>query len=140
MRLEVEEEVIPAECPEVLFRPDDRKSQCVVRKDDLLEVIVYDIFRIVLRVFQLLNHYQSFFFQFLLLERRMRHDIRKDIHCLSHVRVKNPGVEAGLLLGCKRVEIPAKRFKTLCDIPDASLLGSLKHHMFNKMADPVLGH
>ena len=52
--------------------------------------------------------------------------------------VQHPGVEAGTLLGGKRVDLPAYRVHLLRQLGRRAAGGTLKKHVLDKMGGPVL--
>ena len=124
---------------DILFGADDRIAERMVGKDGPLEVVVNDVFRIVLGVLQLLDDDQLLPLHLLLFEGCVQDEVRKHIHRLADVRIEHAGVEAGLFLRREGVQVAAEGLEALCDLPDIAVLRPLEHHVLKEMADPVLG-
>ena len=68
-------------------------------------------------------------------ERRVEHDVRQDVDGERQVLVEHLDVVARVLLGRKRVELPADRVDGLRDVLGAARLGALEEHVLDKVRD-----
>ena len=139
MHLHVRAQIFAPEPAHVRFGPDDRIAERMAREERLFEVVVNDVFGIILGVLQLFDHHEFFLLHLAPFECCIQHEVRKDIHGFAQVRIEHAGVVAGLLFGGKRIEVTAERLEALRDFTHVPVVRAFEDHMFEEVTYSVLG-
>jgi len=125
---------IPAETADGFLRSNDRAPHGVNSIQCSVKQIENVLIRRVLVHFHLLDHHILFTLYFLLRKYGIQDEIEHSIKRTRQVLIQTPGVEAGVFLGGKCIQIAADVLHTLGDMVHASVRCAFEHHVFNEVA------
>ena len=138
MTLAVGFQIIPRETLNALRPADNRHSKRMIVEEPPVEVIVNELFGIVLDVFQLLDDHLLLLFHLAHVENRMLYQLRNHVNGLRQVVVEDPGVETGVLFCRECVEISPDPLEAAGDLLGRVALCPLKDHVFEEVRDAIV--
>src|SRR5438034_11743001 len=100
--------------------------------DIVIEVIVYEIVRIILDVFELLENYGPFLFDFLPIKNGFLNKIGENVDRFREMLIEDAGIVAGMFLGREGIQVAPERFKAARDLLRGIAHGSLERHMLGE--------
>ena len=110
----------------------------MVLPEPLGEEFVHEVVRRILDHLDLFDDHLLLALDVIAAERRVAHDIRKDVDGQRQVLVQDLDVVAGVFLGRKSVELAAYRVDLLGYVLGCPRGGALEQHVLDKMRDAAL--
>src|SRR6267378_2685620 len=138
MPLAVGFQIIPRETLNALPPADNGHSKGMVLEEPAIEVVVNELFGIVLDVFQLLEDHLLLLLHLAHVENRILNQLRNHIDGLRQMVVKDPGVETGVLFCRECVEVTADPLEAAGDLLGRIAFCPLKDHVFEEVRDAVV--
>ncbi len=133
----VAEELRLLQPPHRFLGSQDRLAQRMAAPEVLGKDLVHQVVGVVLVHLDLFEDHAPLTLDIALGKGRVQHQVAQHIECRRHMLIQHLDVEADGFLARKGVQVAADRVHFARNPLRRSRLGSLEHHVFHKMRDPV---